>query len=182
VGAGGTGRRAQLLAAATEYVLDHGVTTLSLRPLAAAIGTSDRMLLYYFTTREALLAAVLTEIAGRLRQVLLQVLPDEPAPPAAVLAASLRAAADPAAQRPLRVWVEVVGLSAAGDPTCAATATAISRAWVDWLSDRIDAPEAERGAAAAAVLAVIDGLVLEAQAGLTQEAGAAAAWLVRALS
>jgi AcrR family transcriptional regulator len=158
------------------------VSTLSLRPLAAAIGTSDRMLLYYFTTREALLAAVLTEVASRLRQVLLQVLPDEPAPPAAVLAASLGAAADPVAQRPLRVWVEVVGLAAAGDPTCKATATALGRTWVDWLAERIDAPDGERRAAAAAVLAVIDGLVMEVQAGLEEEAGAAAAWIVRALT
>ena len=46
-----TERRAQLAEAATDYVLEHGLIGLSLRPLAAEIGTSDRMLLYHFEAR-----------------------------------------------------------------------------------------------------------------------------------
>ena len=45
--------------AATDYVLDHGLIGLSLRPLAAAVGTSDRMLLYHFAGKDDLVAAVL---------------------------------------------------------------------------------------------------------------------------
>jgi AcrR family transcriptional regulator len=41
-------RRHDLAEAATDYVLEHGLLDLSLRPLAAALGTSDRMLLYHF--------------------------------------------------------------------------------------------------------------------------------------
>ena len=44
-------RRDELAEAATDYVLEHGLIGLSLRPLAAALGTSDRMLLYHFATR-----------------------------------------------------------------------------------------------------------------------------------
>ncbi len=40
-----TERREQLAEQATDYVLEHGLLGLSLRPLAAALGTSDRMLL-----------------------------------------------------------------------------------------------------------------------------------------
>jgi AcrR family transcriptional regulator len=170
------------LAAATEYVLDHGVSTLSLRPLAAALGTSDRMLLYYFGTREALLTAVLGEVADRLRDVVLRVLPEQPLPPAGVLAASLGASADPEAARPLRLWLEVIGLAAAGDATCAATARAVTEGWIGWLAARIDAPEEQRRPAAAAVLAVVDGLVMQLHVCPPESAQAAAAWIVRALS
>ena len=51
VRAGQRARRDELAEAATDYVLEHGLIGLSLRPLAAALGTSDRMLLYHFGAR-----------------------------------------------------------------------------------------------------------------------------------
>jgi AcrR family transcriptional regulator len=55
----GTKRRAALAEAATDHVLEHGLLGLSLRPLAAALGTSDRMLLYHFADKDDLVATVL---------------------------------------------------------------------------------------------------------------------------
>ena len=46
---------------ATDYVQVEGLIGLSLRPLAAALGTSDRMVLYHFGTKDDLVAAVLRE-------------------------------------------------------------------------------------------------------------------------
>ena len=50
---------------ATDYALEHGLIGLSLRPLAASLGTSDRMLLYHFGTKDDLVAAVLRESNDR---------------------------------------------------------------------------------------------------------------------
>jgi len=50
--------RERLLAAAVEQAMRGGIADLSLRELAAAIGTSHRMLLYHFGSREGLLTAV----------------------------------------------------------------------------------------------------------------------------
>ena len=50
--------RDRLLAAAIEQAMKGGIADLSLRELAAAIGTSHRMLLYHFGSREGLLVAV----------------------------------------------------------------------------------------------------------------------------
>ena len=58
-------RRDLLLAAATDYALAEGLVGLTLRPLAAAIGTSDRMLIYHFGTRDALVSAITTESGHR---------------------------------------------------------------------------------------------------------------------
>lgn len=52
-------RREELLELAYRYVLDHGLAELSLRPLAAAIGTSPRVLLYLFTSKDGLIRALL---------------------------------------------------------------------------------------------------------------------------
>jgi len=58
-------RRAATLADATDYVLQNGLAGLSLRPLAAALGTSTRMLLYDFGSKEQLVTEVLAEARRR---------------------------------------------------------------------------------------------------------------------
>ena len=60
-----TNRRAEWTETATDYVLEHGLIGLSLRPLAADLGTSDRMLLYHFGSKDALVAAVLRSANAR---------------------------------------------------------------------------------------------------------------------
>lgn len=60
-----TGRREAWTRAATDYVLREGLIGLSLRPLAASLGTSDRMLLYHFGTKDDLVAAILRESNDR---------------------------------------------------------------------------------------------------------------------
>jgi AcrR family transcriptional regulator len=52
-------RRDDLAVAATDYVLENGLVGLSLRPLADALGTSDRMLLYHFGSKDDLVATIL---------------------------------------------------------------------------------------------------------------------------
>jgi len=58
-------RRDELLGKITDHVLEHGLIGLSLRPVAAAVGTSDRMLIYHFTSRDALVSAVVAETTQR---------------------------------------------------------------------------------------------------------------------
>ncbi len=58
-------RRDALLDAATDHVLEHGLIGLTLRPVAAAIGTSDRMLIYHFDSRDALVSAIVTRASER---------------------------------------------------------------------------------------------------------------------
>ncbi|WP_409464785.1 TetR/AcrR family transcriptional regulator [Amycolatopsis sp. GA6-003] len=68
-----TGRRAELLQQAVEYLATHGIADLSLAPMGEALGTSKRMLLYYFGSRENLIteaiAASRPDIAELFRSV-----------------------------------------------------------------------------------------------------------------
>ena len=52
-------RRTQLLDAAYAYVLDNGISDLTLRPLASAIGSSPRVLLYLFGSKDGLVRELL---------------------------------------------------------------------------------------------------------------------------
>jgi AcrR family transcriptional regulator len=60
-------RKDDLLARAAEYVLDHGLADLSLRPLAHALRTSPRMLMYYFGSKDGLIVDVLDHVRNRTR-------------------------------------------------------------------------------------------------------------------
>lgn len=53
-------KRTELLADVVDYIGMHGLDDLTLRPLAAALGTSSRMLIYYFESRENLIVQALT--------------------------------------------------------------------------------------------------------------------------
>lgn len=63
-------RRQELLDGATAWVVEHGLGDLSLRPLAEAVGTSDRMLIYYFGSRDGLVAAIASQAAELLAAAL----------------------------------------------------------------------------------------------------------------
>src|SRR3954454_9299152 len=79
----GTSARERLLAAAMEHVAGHGVANLSLRGLAAALGTSHRMLIYHFGSREGLLIEVIRAVEAQQRAGLAaMLLADDDAPPA----------------------------------------------------------------------------------------------------
>lgn len=58
-GAEGSARKQELLRASLEYAAVHGLSDLSLRPLAKAIGSSPRVLLYLFGSKTGLVSEVL---------------------------------------------------------------------------------------------------------------------------
>jgi AcrR family transcriptional regulator len=60
-------RRPELLAAAADRALDHGVANLTLRSLAEAIGVSHPTLVHHFGSRENLIAEILEHVRERQR-------------------------------------------------------------------------------------------------------------------
>jgi AcrR family transcriptional regulator len=52
-------RRAELLEKVAAYSRKHGLADMSLRPLAAAVGSSPRVLLYFFSSKEQLVREVI---------------------------------------------------------------------------------------------------------------------------
>lgn len=81
-------RRQKLLDAVVEEFAAHGIGDRSLRDLAAAVGTSHRMLLHHFGSRDELLLAIVGEVERRQMSILRE-LPSEPADAIAAMWASL---------------------------------------------------------------------------------------------
>lgn len=62
--------RASLLAEAVEHFAKNGIGDASLRGIATSIGTSHRMLIYHFGSREGLLAEVVRTVEQQQRDLL----------------------------------------------------------------------------------------------------------------
>jgi AcrR family transcriptional regulator len=82
-------RRQELLDAVVKECAARGIGDRSLRDVAAAVGTSHRMLLHHFGSRNELLLAIVEEVERRQR-ALLRELPTESAAAIAVMWADLR--------------------------------------------------------------------------------------------
>lgn len=62
-------KREELLKAVVGYLEQHGIGDMSLAPMAQALGTSKRMLLYYFGDRAELLAQALDASRPQLGEI-----------------------------------------------------------------------------------------------------------------
>jgi AcrR family transcriptional regulator len=66
-------RPGELREAILQYLLEHGIADLSLRPLAKAVGSSPRGLLYHFGSKEKMVTDVIGELRVRQRALFSQV-------------------------------------------------------------------------------------------------------------
>lgn len=159
-------KRQDLLDRLTDHVLDNGIGDTGLRTLGKAIGTSDRMLLYYFPDKAALMTALMQNVAARLTAEL-TVMEAAPPQPFAVLARELAALAMGESFWPyMRFWLQTAALAAGGDPVCRSVGEAIGRGFLVWIAGRIDGDLAERDREAALLLQLVEGSILLNAAGL----------------
>ncbi len=104
-------RRQQLLDALIEEFAAGGIGDRSLRDVAAAVGTSHRMLLHHFGSREDLLVAVVEEVERR-QMALVADLPTDPAGGFAAMWADVRR---PELRRLERLFFECYARAAQGE-------------------------------------------------------------------
>lgn len=153
-------QRRALVDGAAQYVLRHGLTGLSLRPLAAALGTSDRMLLYYFSSKDELVGEVLRALSAGLQGLLAASIPDARVPVARLVAAADALLAQPELRPSGAVSLELFGLAARGTEPYASAAAAILGEWIDWAEQRIAGPARGRRARAIGAVACIEGMLV----------------------
>jgi AcrR family transcriptional regulator len=155
-------RREQLAALATDYVLDHGLIGLTLRPLAAAIGTSDRMLLYHFTGKDDLVASVLRMSNDRSVEAI-RALPLSRTVRTAVLDL-WRVSTSDESDRCHRMYVEAAALGLLGREPYVSVVREANERWVEALADHLVAAGCTRarvGRAVALLDAAFMGLQLD---------------------
>jgi AcrR family transcriptional regulator len=108
--------REELLKRAIAYISERGISDLSLRELGSAIGSSHRMLLHHFGSREGLWVAVIRAVEAQQRASLPELLPDPVADPAGAMRAWWRHISDPSLWPNERLFFELYGQALQGRP------------------------------------------------------------------
>jgi AcrR family transcriptional regulator len=161
-------RRRELLDGLVDAFASGGIGGRSLREVAEAVGTSHRMLLHHFGSREDLLLAIVEEVERR-QVATLADLPDDPAAAFATMWADLRR---PELRPFERLFFECYARAAQGEAPFARLVPAAVDGWLAEVADR--AGGAGDPALARLGLAVTRGLLLDLVA-TDDEAGVDAA-------
>jgi AcrR family transcriptional regulator len=167
-GAGGSSARDRLLESVIEHVAGHGFADLSLRQLAEAVGTSHRMLIYHFGSKEQLQAAIVATIEARTRALATEMAAaDDDAPPQPVgdqLRAMWAEIADPRNHAYERLFFELYGQGLHGRPHTKDFIDGVVTDWVEPLAriqHRNGVPLRQARAEVRLGLAVMRGLLLD---------------------
>ncbi|MBB4660489.1 TetR/AcrR family transcriptional regulator [Conexibacter arvalis] len=156
--------RDRLLERAIAHIAERGLSDLSLRELAAAIGTSHRMLIHHFGSKEGLWVEVVRAVEARQRAVLRELIPDRSADPAEAARAFWRHLSDPSLWPNERLFFELYGQALQGRPGTTELLDGIVDDWLEPLAQigiaRGMEPDAARANARLGV-AVTRGLLLD---------------------
>ncbi len=124
--------RDELLARILDVAARDGLADRSLREIAAGAGTSHRMLLYHFGSREGLLTAVVGAMEAQQRAAM-TALAETVSDPAELMAGIWGAVSAPEVRPFVRLFFEVLALTARGAAPAGLTA--------GWLEDAAKAGE-----------------------------------------
>jgi AcrR family transcriptional regulator len=157
-------RRALILDRLADHILAHGLIASSLRPLAKAAGTSDRMLLYYFADKSDLIAAALETIATRTVGLLMLRAALHPMPYDALMQMLGGMLDDEELWPYLRVYLEMASRAANGDALYREIGERVGRGFYAWGLSQLDSEQPEIDAAR--LLVATEGMIFLKAIGL----------------
>jgi AcrR family transcriptional regulator len=160
----GAGPRDRLLGLAVDYLTERGLGDISLRELAAALGTSHRMLIYHFGSKEGLYVEVIRETERRQRLALAGLLEESDGTLADVTRRFWRRLSAPGLAPLERLFFEVYGQALQGRPYALPVLDGVVEAWIEPAATMLRGEgRSDRDARAEARLgvAVIRGLLLD---------------------
>lgn len=163
-------RRAAHIDEIADIVLREGLEALALRGLAERLGTSARMLMYYFGNKEALILEVTARLSQRLQEKLARFAVEDRRLPVQFLTTVLQMTRDPELSPFMSVMTELVARGGRGQKPYDRLAEALVADWVAWIDSRLVEPA--RPGQAMAVLAIVEGMTIlgAATGGRTQAA------------
>jgi AcrR family transcriptional regulator len=147
-----------------DHIAGRGVTDLSLRELATAIGTSHRMLLHHFGSKEGLWVEVIRAVEAEQRAALPDNLPGIDSDPAEAMRAWWRHISDPKLWPNERLFFELYGQALQGRPGTEELLDGIVDSWLEpgtQAYKAIGLPHAQAEARARLGIAVTRGLLLD---------------------
>lgn len=154
----------QLVEKAIAYVSEHGLSDVSLRELAAGMGTSHRMLLYHFGSKDGLLVEVSKQVERRQQEVLEELLESSKGDRLDLARTFWRQLRSPELAPMERLFFELYGQGLQGRPYATGLLSGIVEDWLEkavapLVASGMSVPEAR--AEARLSVAVVRGLLLD---------------------
>jgi AcrR family transcriptional regulator len=156
--------RQRLLDAAIDFVAGHGMTDLSLRRLADELGTSHRMLIHHFGSKQGLWVAIVREVERRQLAAIADLVPDPTVSFADATRAWWQHISDPSLWPNERLFFEVYGQALHGRAPAVELLDGIVDSWLEpaaALAEEMGMPRASARAFARLGIAVTRGLLLD---------------------
>ncbi|MEO8541249.1 MAG: TetR/AcrR family transcriptional regulator, partial [bacterium] len=126
--------REEILDAAAAVAVEGGMAALTFGAVGRRLGISDRMIVYYFPTKPALVIAVAEKLGAGLELLLEAAFGSERLHREDLLRRAWPALAAESNDRVFSLFFEIVGLAAAAQPPYDALGPALLQRWVDWLT------------------------------------------------
>lgn len=139
-------KKQQAIERIAAHLLAEGLNQTGLRLLAKVADTSDRMLIYYFGSKEALLDEVMGAIAATVTVQLDALLGSEQRPADVLLAQATNIMMHDGFTPAVQLWFELVGLAARGHEPYLANAKLISNNWIEWITSRLAEADKDKAA------------------------------------
>ncbi|MFU7529557.1 TetR/AcrR family transcriptional regulator [Qipengyuania sp. ASV99] len=153
--------RETLLPLLAAHVLSHGLGGASLRPLAKAAGTSDRMLIYHFGNKERLISDLLDYIAGLYSAALQEGMGQtRPASRQECVARILAQGRQPEMQPFLVLWWEIVAGAAREVPGYKDAADQMMARLLGWLETQMPVDDPDPVGGSRYLLTLIEGTLM----------------------
>jgi AcrR family transcriptional regulator len=157
-------RRDAILNASIDYILHNGVADLSLRPLAAAVGSKARLLIYHFGTKDALIAEAMIAVRERVQKAFATVVNNtQDRTPFGVMHSFWTWASSPRHERYLRLFFEVHGLALQNPAAYGRYLEGAVSSWIEMFASILPPkiPQARRRIVATIAVSAMAGLLLD---------------------
>ena len=160
----------EILDGALRVAFDDGLSRLTFGRVATQLAISDRVVVYYFPTKDDLIGEVLVSVGLELQQALETVIGAPAEDYLDLIGAVWPAVARPEADAVFALFFEANGLAASGREPYRTIVPMLVDGWIAWAAQYFSGSDEERLAEAETAIALLDGLLL-----LRQLAGPAAA-------
>ena len=155
--------KADILQGALDAVFDDGLSQLTFGRLAKRLGISDRIIVYYFPTKDDLITEVMGAVGLRLQQTLAEAFTTAATDHLDLARTAWPVLAHRDADPIFALFFEANGLAAAGREPYRRVVTGLVGAWVEWLATFFEGAPGARRAESEAAIALLDGLLLVRQ-------------------